>query len=97
MVCCSTASKESRGNSKLELRSREQSAVGCPCCNPRETSSTADSRGTVAKDILHQAISGLGEVRVHGQMYRVPACEIGIEIRGSQRGLPCQDCQAHDH
>ena len=42
--------------------------------NPRETSSTADSRGTVAKKSLHQAISGIGEVRAHGQVYRVPAC-----------------------
>ena len=29
-------------------------------------------------------------------MYRVPACEIGIEAGGSQRGMPCQHCQAHD-
>ena len=38
-----------------------------------------DSRRTVAKTSLHQAISGIGEVRVHRQMYRVPACEIEIE------------------
>ena len=69
------------------------SAVGFPGCNPRETSSTADSLGTVAKTNLHQAISGIGEVQVHRQMYRVPACEIWIEACGSQRGLPCQDCQ----
>ena len=43
-----------------------------------------------------QAISGIGEVRVHRQMYRVPTCEIGFEASGSQRGMPCQDCQAHD-
>ena len=30
-------------------RSREQSAVGCPGCNPRETSTTPNSRETVAK------------------------------------------------
>ena len=48
------------------------------------------------KKSLHQAISGIGEVRVQGQVYRVPACEIGIEAGGSQRGMPCQDCQAHD-
>ena len=63
----------------------------------RERGSTADSRGTVAKNCLHQAISGVGEVRVHGQVYRVPACEIGIRAGGSQRGMPCQDCQAYDH
>ena len=50
-------------------------------CNPRETSPTADSRGTVAKTSLRQAISGIGEVRVHRQMYRVAACETGIEGR----------------
>ena len=60
-------------------RSREQSAVGCLGCNPRETSSTVDSRGKVAKNSYHQVISAIGEVRVHGQVYRVPACEIGIE------------------
>ena len=60
--------------------------------------STADSRGTVAKTStsLHQASSGIGEVRVHRRMYRVPACKIGIGAGGSQRGMPCQDCQAHD-
>ena len=54
---------------------------------------TADSRGTVAKKSLHQATSGIGEVRVHGQVYRVPACESGIKAGGSQRGMLCQDCQ----
>ena len=65
--------------------------LGCPGCNP-----TADSRGTVAKTSLHQAISGIGEVRLHRQMYRVPACEIGIEAGGSQRRIPCQDREAHE-
>ena len=96
MVCCSTASKGSRGNYNLELRDHEQSAVGCPSCNPRETSSTADNWGAAARKSLQQAISGLGEVRVHGEVYRVRACEIGIEAGGSQRGVPCQDRQAHD-
>ena len=62
----------------------------------RETSSTADNRGAAAKKSLHQAISGIGEERVHGQVYRVPACEIGVEAGGSQRGVPCQGCQARD-
>ena len=75
---------------------REQSAVGCPSCTASSTSSTANNRGAVAKKGLHQAISGIGEVRVHGQVYRVPACEIGIKVGGPQRGVPCQDCQAHD-
>ena len=61
-----------------------------------ERSPTADSRVTVAKTSLRQAISGIGEVRVHRQMYRVPACEIGFEAGGSQRGLPCQDYQEYD-
>ena len=30
------------------------------------------------------------------QMYRVPASEIGFKAGGSQRGMPCKDCQAHD-
>ena len=77
-------------------RNREQSAVGCPSCNPRERSSTSDKRRAAAKKSLHQAISGIVEVRVHGQVYRVPACEIGIEAGGPQRGVPCHDCQAHD-
>ena len=62
----------------------------------RERSSTIDSRGTVAKTSLHQAISGVGEVRVHRQMYRVPTCEIGFEASGSQRGVPFKNCQEHD-
>ena len=33
---------------------------------------------------------------VHRHRYRVPSCEIGIEAGGSQRGMPCKDCQAHD-
>ena len=75
MVFCSTASEEPRGNCNLELKeSREQGAIGCPGCNPRERSPTADCRGTVAKTSLHQAISGIGEVQVHRQMYRVPTC-----------------------
>ena len=49
---------------------------------PERQSPTADSRGTVAKTSLYLAISGIGEVRVHGQMCRVPACEIGIEAGG---------------
>ena len=61
-----------------------------------ERSPTADSRGTVAKTILQRAISGIGEVRGHRRVYRVPTCEIGFEAGGSQRGMPCQDCQAHD-
>ena len=71
-------------------RSREQSAVGCLSSNPRETNPTADNREAVAKNSLHQAISGIGEVRVHGQVYRVPACEVGIEAGGSRRGVLCQ-------
>ena len=63
---------------------REQCAVGCPGCNPRETSSITDSRDTIAKKSLHQAISGIVEVREHAQVYRVPACEIGIKAGGSQ-------------
>ena len=58
-------------------------------------SPTADSRRTVAKTSLHQAISGTGEVLVRKQMYRVPTCDIGIEVGGLQRGMPCQDCQTH--
>ena len=50
-----------------------------PGSNPRETSPTAANRGAVVKKSLHQAISGIGEVRVHGQMYRVPKCEIVID------------------
>ena len=52
--------------------------------------------GAVAKKSLHQAISGIGEVRVHRPVYRVPACEIVIEAGGPQCGVPCTDCQAHD-
>ena len=63
---------------------------------PESQAPPQNSRGTVAKTSLHQAISGIGEVRVHGQVYRVPACEIEIEAAVSQRGVPCQDCQAHD-
>ena len=70
MVCCSTASKGVPW---------EQSAGGCPSSNPRET---ADNWGAVAKKSL-QAISGIGDVRIH-EVYRVPACEIGIEAGGSQ-------------
>ena len=29
-------------------------------------------------------------------VYRLPACEIGIEADGSQRVVPCQDCEAHN-
>ena len=54
-----------------------------------ERSSTADSRRTVAKTSLHQPISGIVKVRVQRQMYRAPACEIGFETSGSQRGMPC--------
>ena len=82
MVCCSKASEEPRG----------QGAIGCPGCSPRERSSTTDNRRTVAKRSLHQAISGIGEVRVRRQMYRVPACGIGFEASGE----PCKDCQEHD-
>ena len=32
--------------------------------------------------VLHQAISGIGKVRVRGQVYPVPACEIGIVAGG---------------
>ena len=71
--------------------------VGCPSSDPRVTSATADKRGAVAKKSQHQAISVIGEIWVHGQVYLVPACEIGIEDGGSQRGVPCQGCQAHDH
>ena len=52
--------------------------------------------GPAANKSLHQAISKIGKVRVHGLVYRVPACEIGIEAGGSQRGVPCEECQAHD-
>ena len=80
----------------VERQSREQSAFGWPSSNPRETSPTADNRGAVAKKSLHQAISGIGEVRVHGHVYRVPACEIGIDAGGPLCGCRARDCQAHD-
>ena len=35
-------------------------------------------------------------VYIRQQVYRVPTCEIGIEAGGSQRGMPCQNCRAHD-
>ena len=46
--------------------------MGCPGCNPRETSSTADSWGTVAKKSLHQAISGIGK---YGYTDRCIGCQ----------------------
>ena len=95
---CSTASKGSRGNYNLEVEieivTRVQLDVRAAI--PERQSSTVDDRGAAARASLHRAISGIGEVRVHRQVYPVPACEIGIEADGSQRGVPCQDCQAHD-
>ena len=34
-------------------------------------------------------ISGMGEVRIHRQKYRMPVCETGIEAGRSQRGMLC--------
>ena len=51
-------------------RYREQSAVGYQSCRSGRTSSTADNRGAVATKSLHQANSGIGEVRVHGPVHR---------------------------
>ena len=64
-------------------RDREQNAVGCQSCRFRSTG-TAGNRGAVAKKSLHQATSGIGDVRVHGPVYRVPACEIEIGAGGPQ-------------
>ena len=60
-------------------RDRGRTAVGFQSCCSRGTSSTDDNRGAVAKKSSRQAISGIGEVRVRGPVYRVPACEVGIE------------------
>ena len=60
-------------------RDRQQSAVCCQSRCSSSTSSTADNKGATAKKSLHQASSGIGEVRVQGPVYRVPACKVGIE------------------
>ena len=48
----------------FSLRDREQNAVGCQSCRFRSTG-TAGNRGVVAKKSSHQAISGIGDVRLH--------------------------------
>ena len=90
--------KGSHGNYNLELREVENRVQLDVRAAIRERQAPAPTVGEqLAILFLHQAISGIGEVRVHGQVYRVPACEIGTEACGSQRGMPCQNCQAHDH
>ena len=69
-------------------RNREQSAIGCPSCSARSTSSNTNDREAVAKKSLHHAIIGIGEARVHGQVCRMPAFEVGIDAGGPQRGVP---------
>ena len=71
-----------------------QGAIGRPGLqSQKKKKTTTNNPRTITKTGLHQAISGIGKVRVHRQMYRMPA---GFEAGGSQRGIPCQDCQVHD-
>ena len=59
-------------------RDGEQSAVGHQSGRSSSTSSTADNRGAAAKKSLHQASSGIGEVRVDGPVYCAPEKYLGI-------------------
>ena len=56
--------------SSAEFKRAEGGVANRVQLDVQAASPSADSRGTVAKTSLHQAISGVGEVRVHRQMYR---------------------------
>ena len=68
MVCCSTVSKVSHGTCQpgveRDIVNRVQLDVRAAV--PEAQAPTDDNRGAVAKTSLHQAIHGIGEVRVHG-------------------------------
>ena len=72
-------------------RDRAQSAVGCPSCNPSETSSTADHRGAASKNSLHQAISGSRgtgtRTSLSGASMRGWDCSRRTTVRSAVQGL----------
>ena len=95
MACCSAASEELREKYNLELKKESRNRVQLDIPE-REAPPPTVGEQLPRRFYIRRSV----ELASCGYTDRCIGCQharlVGIEADGSQRGLPCQECQAHD-